>query len=307
MYARAVTTRLDLHHYETIVAIIEAGSVGAAAARLMVSQSAVSHRVAEAERRVGSELFARRPARTLLPTPAGLTLYQAAQRALPELVRAEGDVVRTEGAAADVVRIGVGSYDCYHWFPGFHAVVQRELGHVLLELVVVGDAPFDRLSDSSVDVVLAPGAPTGAMRSIRLFDDELVLLVAPTHPAAQAQWVGPDVVEGESLLTYNSDPTPGFEFDRFFYPAGAAPRTYTVIQQTGAIAEMVASGVGLSILSRWAVTPWLEAESIVAVQCGADGLTLEWNAVMRAHTPDDSVEVATAQLLADWLQRTALS
>ena len=103
--------RLDIHHYETIVSVIDTGSVGAAASQLMISQSAVSHRLAEAERRVGSELFARRPARTLLPTPAGLTLYQAALRALPELRRAEHDVLRSEGDAIDVVRIGVGSYD----------------------------------------------------------------------------------------------------------------------------------------------------------------------------------------------------
>ena len=303
MYCRDVA-RLDLHHYETIVSVIDTGSVGAAASQLMISQSAVSHRVAEAERRVGSELFARRPARTLLPTPAGLTLYQAALRALPELRRAEHDVLRSEGDAIEVVRIGVGSYDCYHWFPGFHAEVQHQLDHVLLELVVVGDQPFDRLSDSSVDVVLAPGSPNGNMRSIPLFNDELVLLVPPGHPAADRVWATPDVVLGETFLTYNSDPTPGFEFDRFIYPAGAAPRTYTVIQQTGAIAEMVASGLGMSILSRWAVSSWINARSVRAVQCGADGLTLKWNAVMRSNTPDDSVEVATAQLLAAWLQRT---
>lgn len=39
------------------------------------------------------------------------------------------------------------------------------------------------------------------------------------------------------------------------------------------------------------------------MRCGVDGLTLEWNAVMRANTPDDSVEVAAACPLVDWLQR----
>jgi LysR family transcriptional regulator for metE and metH len=299
-----MTGRLELHHYDTILAVVDMGSVGAAASHLMVSQSAVSHRIAEAERRIGSELFTRRPARTLLPTPVGLAMYQAAQRALPELRRAERDVARSAGDALDVVRIGVSLYDCYHWLPGFHAVVQEHLGQILLELVVVGDSPFDRLSDSTVDVVLAPGAPIGSMRSVRLFDDELVLVVEPGHPAARQPWVDPEVVEGQTFLGYSSRPSLGFEFDRFLDPAGVSPRTYVAIQQTGAIAEMVAAGLGLSILSRWAVSPRLEAGSIVGVQCGVDGLPLEWNAWMRASTPNDGVEVRTAELLADWLERT---
>ena len=54
-----MTGRLELHHYDTILAVVDMGSVGAAASHLMVSQSAVSHRIAEAERRIGSELITR--------------------------------------------------------------------------------------------------------------------------------------------------------------------------------------------------------------------------------------------------------
>ena len=92
-----VLARLDLHHYATVLAIVETGSMTAAADQLAVSQSAVSHRLAEAERRLGQPLFDRRPARALQPTPAGLILAQAAQRALPDLIRAESDVARGRG------------------------------------------------------------------------------------------------------------------------------------------------------------------------------------------------------------------
>ncbi len=293
--------RLTSQHFETIVAVIDAGSVGDAAELLAISQSAVSHRIAEAERRLGVDLFIRRPSRVLLPTPAGLTLYQGARRALPELARAEHDVVRSAGDAFDVVRIGVGSYDCYHWFAPFQAVVRDRLPEALLQLAVVGDSPVEQLNRSAVDLVLAPGNPTGAAHSVPLFDDELVLLVHPEHPAAGTAWVGPDVMDGEAYLTYNIEPVPGFEFERFVDPAVGSPSTVTVIEQTGAIAEMVAAGLGISILSRWAVTPWLNAGSVVAVPCGRDGLALSWVAVMRSGTPERGVEASVARLLAEWL------
>lgn len=295
-------TLLDLRHYEAIVAIVDAGSVTAAARQLTVSQSAVSHRLADAERRIGVALFDRRPARALQPTPAGLALYQAAARALPELQRAETDVLRSAGQAAEVVRLGVGSYDCYHWLPDFHRLISDELPNILIELVIVGASPAARLADRSVDVVLAPGQPEGIFDSTPLFTDELVLLCHPEHALADLEWVDPHALEGEVFLTYSHKPWPGFEYERFVRPAGVAPRTVMVIEQTGAIASMVASGLGVAILSRWASAPWIDTGQLIAVPCGRDGLSLQWCSLMRAGTPQTSPEHQVAQLLASWLR-----
>ena len=48
---------LDLRHYETVLAIVELETMTAAAKELSTSQSALSHRLAEAERRLETSLF----------------------------------------------------------------------------------------------------------------------------------------------------------------------------------------------------------------------------------------------------------
>lgn len=294
-------TRLDLSHFESLVAVVEAGSVTAAAKQLMISQSAVSHRLAEAERRLGYPLFDRRPARPLRPTPAALALCQTAQRVLPELRRAESDFLRAEGQERDVVRLGVGSYDCYHWLAGFHSYAREQLPEVLFELVVVGDSPAAQLADGAVDVVLAIGNPEGRYASMPLFDDELVLITHPAHEAAKQAFIEPSMVKDEVYITYSRTPSPGFEYDRFIRPAGLTPRTTLVIEQTNVIAEMVATGVGVSILSRWAMSPWLENNKIAAIACGPTGLPLNWRALVRPTTPDESLERRVSALIAHWL------
>lgn len=301
----AVDPLLELRHYATLIAIVDTGSMAAAADRLSISQSALSHRVAEAERRLGDDLFERRPARALRPTPAGLALYQTARRVIPDLHRAESDFVRASGRSIDVVRVGVGSYDCYHWFTAFQSHLGEVLPGTLLELAVVGDAPGNRLRDATVDVVLAPGAPTGVFDSRPLFTDELVLVAHPDHPLADVPWIEPDTLADELYLTYNRTPAPGFEYDRFFRPANVEPRPMRVIEQTGAIAEMVASGVGVSILSRWALSPWIAAGKVTDVRCGELGLPLPWSALTRAGTHADSPEDRVADVLGDWLAEHA--
>ncbi|WP_419946835.1 LysR family transcriptional regulator [Candidatus Poriferisodalis sp.] len=298
-----MSSRLEMHHYETIMAVSETGSVTAAAGRLHVSQSAVSHRLAEAERRLGGRLFERRPSRGMQPTPAALALYQAARRAMPDLARAERDFMRSVGGTTATVRIGVGSYDCYHWLAQFATASADRLEGLLLELVVVGDAPVQRLADRTADLILAPGPAHGTCEVQHMFTDELVLVTHPDHRLAGRSWIGPEAVTEEDYFTYSRQPSPGFEYERFLRPAGVSPRTITVLEQTGAIAEMIAADFGVSILSRWAMSPWLDSGRLVAVRCGRSGLDLEWSALTRFET-DDAPERQVADAIVGWLGDT---
>lgn len=286
--------QLDLRHYETIVAIVELGSMTEAARLLSSSQSALSHRLAEAERRLGVRLFDRSPQRRLTPTRAGLVVHQTASRALADLERSEALLLAEHEQVTATVRIAVGSYDCYHWYPTLVANAAQAHPEINLELVIVGDAPGTALASGAADVVIAPGRPEGPLTHSHLFDDELVLIVAPDHHLAGKSSIEADDLVDLSYLTYNSSPAPGFEYDRFIRPSDNYPRMVTVISQPSAIVELVAAGVGVSILSRWANEPAIESGRVVPIQCGAQGLTLGWSAVLRA---DEAPETPTRSII----------
>ncbi len=280
---------LDLHHYETVVAIVELGTMTEAATHLSTTQSALSHRLAEAERRLGTKLFERGRNRRLSPTREGLALHQAASRALADLARAETTLVASPPSTRTTLRVAVGSYDCYHWFPDFLGHIHAALDDVDLELVVVGDTPGAALASNEVDIVLAPGTPEGDLELTPIFDDELVFVTASGHRLADADSVHPEDFAEETYLTYNSSPTPGFEYDRFIRPSDVYPLVVRVVRQTSAICELVAAGAGVSILSRWAMTPLLATGRVRAITCG-DGLALRWHAATR-RKDDQSLRV----------------
>jgi len=286
---------LDLRHYETVVAIVDLETMTKAAAHLSTTQSALSHRLAEAERRLGIKLFHRGPNRRLSPTRDGLAVHQVASRALGDLGRTERHLVRTNEPRIETIRIAVGSYDCYHWFPGFLRRVRDTMATIDLDLVAVGDEPGAALRGGDVDIVIAPGRPEGALRLVELFDDELVLITDPNHHLCAADVVEAGDLAAETYLTYNSQPTPGFEYDRFFRPALEYPMVVRVVRQTSAITELVAAGVGVAILSRWALEPGLQAGRLSATRCGGDGLELTWHAATRPG--DDRSEMIVGELI----------
>lgn len=295
--------QLDLRHYETVVAIVELGTMTEAARRLSTSQSALSHRLAEAERRLGTKLFDRAPDRRLKPTRAGLTVHQTASRALMDLERSEALLIAEQQGITSVVRIGVDSYDCFHWYPTFLRSAQHHFPEIQIDLAAINGTPVEVLASGIADIVVAPGEAVGPLVAHPLAEDELVLVVSPEHDLAGRESVEPEDLANEVYMTYNPNPSPGFEYDRFIRPAELYPAVVTVVQQTNAIVELVAAGAGVSILSRWALTPAIDTGRVVAVRCGADGLPLPWNALVRNGEPETSPVQAIAGHLAAHLSR----
>ncbi len=288
--------QLELRHYETIVAIVDLGTMTAAARYLSTTQSALSHRLAEAEKRLGTTLFERGSQRRLKPTRAGLVIHQTASRALADLERCEATLLTERRGVLSTVRLAVGSYDCYHWYPSFLHAAQLRHPDIELELVAGDDSPGTALARGVVDLVVAPGTPDGQLALHPLFEDELVLIVAPSHSLATQEWIEPSDLSSETYLTYNLSPNPGFEYERFVRPADIYPRIVTVVQQTSAITELVAAGLGVSILSRWALEPAIAAGRVVPLRCGAAGLPLTWHAALRVADDDGNSDSAVRRI-----------
>ena len=100
--------RLEVRHLCLMVALDQAGSVTRAADLLGLTQPALSRRIREAERRLGTDLYSREKKR-LRPTLAGECLLEHAKRILAELARAEMDTIQIPAGPQALVRLGAGA------------------------------------------------------------------------------------------------------------------------------------------------------------------------------------------------------
>ena len=297
-------TRLGVRHLLLLEAIDRWGSATAAADRLGVTPSAVSHRLREAERRLGITLTTRDGSGMRL-TEAAVRLSSAADRILDELARAEIDAIRIGRGIGRIVRLGIGTYSFFSWLPDFLHDFQGEQPAIKID--VVGEAthqPLASLREERVDIVLMPGRiDEREVAVIPCFTDELVCVVAPGHPLSGRSIVEAEDLRDQTHITYSTEILPGFEYDGFFRPGGHFPERLMNMAVPEAVAELVAAGQGISILSRWAMEPRLRSGAVVAARLTPAGLPLDWNIIYRKRETTSEHIASSAAMLADWLSR----
>jgi LysR family transcriptional regulator for metE and metH len=295
--------RLDIKHWQMLNAIDETETMRQAAHLLSITQSALSHRLSEAEKRLGGLLF-EREGRRLRQTAAGRAMTQTANQIIPALQRAEFDFQHLSAKQTSVVRFGVAAYSCYHWLPAFLQIMAEKEPGIQLELVAsTTQYPLKNLQEGTVDVVLAPGQmATPGVDSMPVFQDELVLVTHAQHKLASKAFIEATDLEGEDYLSYSKSSQPGFEYERFIRPSGVVPHLMTIVEVTDAIIELIAAGFGISILSKWAVQSAINNKSIAVVSVGADQLDLAWSALVRESEPPSAAARIVSRRLAEWFR-----
>lgn len=281
--------RLEVRHLALLDALGRVGSLSGAAEVLGVTQSALSHRLREAERRLGTKLC-RRKGRMLLLTPAGERLRISAKRLIDDLLRVEADVAHlSEQGITQVAMVGQRPYGGLHWLPPFHAWARRNLPEVKVEVAGdVGESGPARLLDGSLDLLIAPGWPRHpGLRFLPLAQDSLVAVAPPDHPWRDHRVVTPEMLVGETYLAYGYEIAPDLENRRFMRPANCFPDRVQKLGHPDAVLEMVAAGAGVSILARWPIGPWLRRGEVIDRPllprgAAAPGLSLDWSMALRA-------------------------
>lgn len=295
--------RLEIRHLRMLQAMAQTGSVTQAATLLGLTQSALSHQIREAERRLNVDLFVQGNRRMQM-TPAAESLNDEAGRILGQLERVESNIAARSDATRHVVRIGCGAYSCYRWLPRFLKDFQQQ--HDDIDIEVVADAtrrPQNALVERDIDIAVTSGQPSRtATRSLRLFRDELILIMAPDHRLASCEFVVAEDLEDQTYISYSDVAEKGHEYDSFLKPAQVTYRKMLKVELTEAIVELVIGGFGISILSRWAVSPSLDSGALASARIGRKGLFVDWHVVTRKAEGAASPAARMAAALGLWCE-----
>lgn len=159
----------DGRDLRAFLAIVDCGSLGRAAARVHLSQPALSRRVQELERRLGSPLFERH-SKGMALTPAGEALLAPARLLLFEMEQAEQAVAELNGMRRGTLRLGAVAALCRDLVPRALATLAAEAPDLAVDLLEAPDSELaEALRERRVDLVVAS----------QLLDSDEIEAVAP--------------------------------------------------------------------------------------------------------------------------------
>ena len=172
---------VDLNLLKALAVLLQERHVSRAAARVRLSQSAMSRTLGRLRRTLDDELLVRTPNGYEL-TPRARTIHQELQSILPRLqalVRGEGFDPAT---ASDTVRVHCTDYACT-LLGGY---VFQQLFHqargMSLEIEPLSPHTYEDIERGRLDLAFSPIKPTAPLRFQTLFHEDFVCLLSADHP-----------------------------------------------------------------------------------------------------------------------------
>jgi DNA-binding transcriptional LysR family regulator len=250
-----VALDLPINQLRTFLTVARRSSFTRAAEELHLTQPAVSAHIRKLERALGGTLFEQIGRRVSL-TQIGQVMYQYAEKvlALEDELRAAiadvQDVCQGDLAIGTSTTIGISVLpDLLRRYRQANPLVRLRVRIGNFSEVVHG------LLDGHMDVGLigSDGSVDERLEAIPVLTDDLVLVVAPDHRWAELPSVGPEDLIGEPFVLPGVGSISRTQADAVLAPFGVTPDVVAESNSLIAIARVVETGIGVTLISRLAV------------------------------------------------------
>ena len=250
-------------------AVAEAGGVTAGAARLMVSQPAVSKQLKDLSRAAGTPLLERH-GRGVRLTQAGDVLAAYARRVFALVAEAEAALADLHALRGGTLAVGAGPVIGTYLLPEVLVYFRQRFPGVRVRVEIAG-APALRawLEDDAIDLVLADEAIASDRIERRPFaTDPLVPIARPRHPWAKRRRLQVALAEfcKEPLVVGEPGSPSRTLFEQRLAEGGLSAEPALSLGSTEAVKRAVMHGLGVAVVSRMSVAGELAAGRLVALR-----------------------------------------
>lgn len=248
---------MDDHKLKVFCTVAETKSFSKTSEIIHLTQPAVSLQIKAIEETYETKLFDRSSS-TVTLTPAGEVLYKYAKEILALYVSAEKVIGKLTGLVKGSITIGacsnIGNYLLPSVITDFRKTHPKTKIHLL-----VGNTKrvVELLNSGNIDLGLVAGDVVRQKMIVKkLISDELLLIVSPNHPWAKKKEVSISELTKEPFIFREAGSGTREMIEKFLARHGITPQDMkisTVLGSTEAIKDAVENGLGVSIISHWAV------------------------------------------------------
>ncbi len=276
---------ITLKQLRALAAIVETGSITAAAGTLHVTPPAVSTQLKSLEESVCAQVLHRGPDGKVSLTPVGRELLGTIHKIETALSQSFARIEALKAGMAGYVSIGVVSTGKY-FAPGLVARLKQRLPEVEIGLKVGNrDTIVEALGRGEIELAIMGRPPQDPPVEAEILGEHPYIVIAPPdHRLAQLPDVHPEALLEETFLGREPGSGTRILMRRYLDRIGEG-RPYRMIEMgtNETIKQAVMAGLGLAIISAHTVVPELEAGRLVMLRMEGLPIIRHWYLVRPAN------------------------
>ncbi len=261
---------------KTFVTVVDKKSLSMAAQELHITQPAVSKHINSLEEYFGVGLIERR-GRGITLTPAGEVLHHNALHILGLIEKTEREIRELSATIKGDLVISASSIPGHYILPYIIGAFKKKYPdvHISLQISDSGDVIKHLLSEQAQLGALGIKPESKKLETVKFFTDNLVVIVPTDHPLAAKSSVTLQEIAGEKLIWRSVGSGTRVILEESLSKAGLSIDKLNIVMElgsTGAVVTAVEAGLGISIVSQWAIHRELQTGRIAALS--VEGLDL---------------------------------
>ena len=252
---------METQFLNTFVAVVDRGSMAAAARLLNITPAAVAQQIRALEREIGAPLIAR-AGRTVSITEAGSRILERSRDLLRDV--ADLSTLANDSETAGELRLGAGTNALTGMLPDILARMVVKFPQIKVFIKPGYSPDLHRAVESGeLDAAIVLQAPFTLPKTCdwELLREEPLVVLAPQRMAGRDPH---ELLQTEPLIRYDRQQWGGRQADQYLRTAGIVPRERFELNALNAIAVMVDRGLGVSLVPDWA-HPWPEGLNLVRI------------------------------------------
>src|SRR5918912_1169916 len=271
---------VTLQQLRAFKAVADHMSFSAAAQELRLSQPSVSYQVKELEVGVGMDLLDRLGKRIQL-TQAGQLLYGYARQTLNVLDEAALALEELRGIERGTLKVGASTTVGIYIIPTVLGAFKRQHPGLAISLEIGNLGQMqERVLRNELDVaIVGPPQKNPDLVSLPFMSDELVVIAPASHALANRGRLTLRDLRNEPFIMREEGSGTRWAIEKQVRRAGVRLTITMELGSNGAIKHAVESGLGLAVVSRYAITLEQSSGRLVVLDVEGFPIRRQWHVV----------------------------
>lgn len=268
---------ISLRNLKLVNVIVKEGSVTKAAEKLFLSQPALSHQLKKMEEEIGLKVFNRLNKKLIL-TETGEILFKTSEQLLTSINLLNSELDEIKKGKKKKIRLTTECYTCYHWLPKVVQEFRKDNPEINVQInIEATKEPLQYLAEGKIDMAIVSSTTNNpSIHFEPLITDEMVVILSKENDLECFESLELSDLKNQNLILYDIPEEKNYVLTNILQNNISLVNSIQKVQLTEAIIELVSANLGISVMAKWAVAPFLQNKQLKIVPFKANEGQRNW-------------------------------